>query len=86
MGFGRKFLFVERIWNLFSGDSAPAMAEINDSLCRLFQGRRRDDLEHARGAFSRAASAIAPWLSMAELYGEIVTARQRVGRSTPSMG
>lgn len=63
--------------------TAVSVAEVNYGLCRLPSGRRRDDLQArfrallARGFGERilAFDAIA-----ADLYGEIVAARQRVGR------
>jgi toxin FitB len=63
--------------------TAVTLAEIKYGLCRLPRGRRRDDLESrlrtflARGFGDQilAFDAVA-----ADLYGEIVTARQEAGR------
>jgi hypothetical protein len=63
--------------------TAVSLAEINYGLCRLPRGRRRDDLEArlrtllARGFGDRILAFDAP---AAGVYGEIVTARQSVGR------
>lgn len=63
--------------------TAVSLAEINYGLCRLPRGRRRDDLETrlraflARGFGDRILAFDAP---AAGVYGEIVTARQSVGR------
>lgn len=63
--------------------TAVSLAEINYGLCRLPRGQRRDDLETrfgtflARGFGDRILAFDAP---AAGVYGEIVTARQSVGR------
>jgi hypothetical protein len=63
--------------------TAVSLAEINYGLCRLPRGRRRDDLEArlrtllARGFGDRILAFDAP---AAGVYGDIVTARQSVGR------
>jgi toxin FitB len=63
--------------------TAVSLAEINYGLCRLPRGRRRDDLEArirtflARGFGDRILAFDA---RAADVYGEIVTARQGVGR------
>ena len=63
--------------------TAVSLAEINYGLCRLRRGRRRDDLEArlrtflARGFDERILAFDA---AAAGVYGEIVTARQSVGR------
>jgi predicted nucleic acid-binding protein len=63
--------------------TAVSLAEINYGLCRLPRGRRRDDLEArlrtflARGFDERILAFDA---AAAGVYGEIVTARQSVGR------
>ena len=63
--------------------TAVTLAEINYGVCRLPRGRRRDDLAGRVRTFLAQGfgERILPFdAHAADLYGEIVTTRQSVGR------
>jgi predicted nucleic acid-binding protein len=62
--------------------TAVSVAEVNYGLCRLPSGRRRDDLRaRFRALLARGfGERILAFAIAADLYGEIVAARHRVGR------